>query len=100
MGQFPSTDAARAAYRPTLFVPPVLPAVQRALVGSDGGLWLQRFARDEWIVLDVNGRVVRTVAMPAGSGARLMSVAADRAWVATTTAAGEPQVELYSVARR
>jgi hypothetical protein len=99
-GTFPSLDAARAALRPGLFIPSYFPALQRVVAGSDGSVWLQRFARDEWIVLDGNGRIARVVLLPIGSAANLLAATIDRAWVAETSANGAPQVVRYDPVRR
>ncbi len=99
-GTFPSIAAMRTALRAGMFVPSHFPAIQRVVAGSDGSVWLQRFGRDEWIVLDSAGRVVRVIRLPAGSAANVRAVTIDRAWLAVTTAAGDPQVARYDLWRR
>ncbi len=99
-GSIPTIDAARSALRAGMFIPSHFPAVQRVVAGSDGSIWLQRFGRDEWIVLDDVGRIVRVVKLPAGSAANVHAATIDRAWLVVTTARGEPQVARYDLVRR
>jgi hypothetical protein len=96
-GAYPSDDAARAAYRAGLRVPSHLPPVQRVVAGSDGSVWLQRFNRDEWFVVNNAGLIVRVVILPSRTAAGVSAVTLTEAWVAGTTTDGEPQLTRYRV---
>lgn len=93
---------ALAVAREHLLIPEILAPFEKVLVGTDGRVWLKRQSlsapQATWLVLDPVGRLLATVAAPAG--ADLLHAGPDHVWGVVTDALDVPYVVRWRLTPR
>jgi hypothetical protein len=90
--------AVEVRLREQLVIGDYLPDVERAMLGSDGAVWLKPFGLPDWLLLSSSGSVVARVRVP--NDVTVYQVSSDRVWTVALDSDGLPVITRYRVIAR